>query len=570
MTYRTVKLDGVDAIQDDSEPTHFYPLHDGLAVFEKENVGIVPVEAYFQNSYHPIESNNIDWRNVRFKVKTKADNATTDYNIVSQLWGGLPDGSEQLVAEWIDPTISTTETTKEVLFDLNNSSTLPELSYQEPGSTSNYTCTLNLPLRWKNYDNIQLRLPWKEGYNYCKLVVLEGSNVPPKVGQNIVVPITVPYASGMKADFSDIRFVDSDGKTNLCHERVSYTSSTSAVFYVYVPNIPGYPERKSLMMFYGNSGAGTASNPFAIQFYDDFEDGKITGRSSPYENWTSPSSTLTATSSSPIQGTYSARLAGVNNSWNTYSYLQLNPYNANNYVVEFDVKLISQGSGSNSPMFALIARQDSNNYIRYYCYYDSSINRQVLRVQEYYAGSATTLTSVNYLTGKMPTGTIYSFRITNTGSSVKIEVNGTTYIDYAYNPRIIPSDIGFTTWYNEQVLFDRVRMRPYKAQMPTVTNFSGVLSNTAKNPVGTPSPETQELLMNIPSGFPTPMYAYVDELGVDGVRTNNVLIHNKGIYRLGADGVDKYVSLKLKNYVTADNNCNIEFSDFQYEYEVFE
>ena len=66
------------------------------------------------------------------------------------------------------------------------------------------------------------------------------------------------------------------------------------------------------------------------------------------------------------------------------------------------------------------------------------------------------------------------------------------------------------------------------------------------------------------------MYAYVDELGVDGVRTNNVLIHNKGIYRLGADGVDKYVSLKLKNYVTADNNCNIEFSDFHYEYEVFE
>ena len=79
--------------------------------------------------------------------------------------------------------------------------------------------------------------------------MLEGSNVPPKVGQNIVVPITVPYASGMKADFSDIRFVDSDGKTNLCHERVSYTSSTSAVFYVYVPSIPGYPERKSLMMF---------------------------------------------------------------------------------------------------------------------------------------------------------------------------------------------------------------------------------------------------------------------------------------------------------------------------------
>ena len=82
--------------------------------------------------HHPIESNNIDWRNVRFKVKT--DNATTDYNIVSQLWGGLPDGSEQLVAEWIDPTISTTETTKEALFDLNNSSTLPSYHTKNLGA----------------------------------------------------------------------------------------------------------------------------------------------------------------------------------------------------------------------------------------------------------------------------------------------------------------------------------------------------------------------------------------------------------------------------------------------------
>ena len=54
----------------------------------------------------------------------------------------------------------------------------------------------------------------------------------------------------------------------------------------------------------------------------------------------SPSSTLTATSS-PNSGTYSARLAGVSD-FGILLYLHKNPYNANNYVVEFDVKLISQ------------------------------------------------------------------------------------------------------------------------------------------------------------------------------------------------------------------------------------
>lgn len=571
MTYRTVPLGGVDAIQDDNEPIHFYALDDGLAVFEKENVSIVPVEAYFQNSCQPLESNNIDWRNVRFKVKTLADNATTDYKIISQLWGGLPDGSEQLVAEWVDPIIDTTEVIKEVLFDLNNSSNLPELAHQNTDGATSGKCYLNLPLRWKNYDTIELRPSWADGYSYCKVVWLQGSNVGVKVGQNIVVRVSVTYDSGMKTDFSDIRFIDSDGKTYLCHERVSYTTSTSAVFDVYIPNIPGYPEVTPILMFYGNSGAGTGSNPFAIQFYDDFEDGLLTGRGSPYVDWTSPSSTFTITTTNPLGGVYSAKLTGNNNYASCFSYLPLDEYRSNSYVVEFDVKVISQGTGTYAPMFALFAKQDSNNYLRCYSYYDSGSGKQRIRAQEYYGGSPTEIGSADHKTGKLTLNQKYTFRITNTGSSIKAEIDGVTYFDSSYSPSIAPTQIGFTAWYNEVFVFDNIRIRPYKAQIPTILGTSSAYSNTPISPDGTPGDEDQQLIFTHPSGtYPIPYYVYVDELGVEGVRTNNVLLHNKGNYRLGADGIDKYVSLKLKNYITADSSCNIEFSDFQYEYEVFE
>lgn len=86
---------------------------------------------------------------------------------------------------------------------------------------------------------------------------------------NYQTKITVPYVSGMKADFSDLRFTSSDGTTELSYWIESYTASTSAVVWVKVPSLVS--GSNTIYMYYGNSSATTTSsgdNTFV--FFDDF------------------------------------------------------------------------------------------------------------------------------------------------------------------------------------------------------------------------------------------------------------------------------------------------------------
>jgi hypothetical protein len=88
------------------------------------------------------------------------------------------------------------------------------------------------------------------------------------------VRVDVPYDSDMQSDFDDIRFYDSDGMTPLAHWRESYTAATSAIFWVKIPSMPS--GSKLIYIYYGDSGAGTASDgDGTFEFYDDFEDGDI-------------------------------------------------------------------------------------------------------------------------------------------------------------------------------------------------------------------------------------------------------------------------------------------------------
>jgi len=88
---------------------------------------------------------------------------------------------------------------------------------------------------------------------------------------NYQVKISVTYDSDMQADFDDIRFTDSDGTTLISHWLESKTNSSSAIFWVKVPNIPGLSE-KTIYMYYGNSSASSASNgDDTFEFFDDFE-----------------------------------------------------------------------------------------------------------------------------------------------------------------------------------------------------------------------------------------------------------------------------------------------------------
>ena len=81
--------------------------------------------------------------------------------------------------------------------------------------------------------------------------------------------VEVTWQAGMNADFSDIRFCDSDEETLLYQYRKSYTVSTTARFAIKVPSV--LAAGKTIYMYFGNSGASDVSdgaNTFA--FFDDF------------------------------------------------------------------------------------------------------------------------------------------------------------------------------------------------------------------------------------------------------------------------------------------------------------
>jgi hypothetical protein len=91
---------------------------------------------------------------------------------------------------------------------------------------------------------------------------------------NYQVRVAVNYDADMRPDFDDIRFTDSDGSTELAYWRESYITATSATFWVKVSSVPSGAQ--IIYMYYGNAGAGTASNGDAtFEFFDDFEDGSI-------------------------------------------------------------------------------------------------------------------------------------------------------------------------------------------------------------------------------------------------------------------------------------------------------
>jgi flagellin-like protein len=88
--------------------------------------------------------------------------------------------------------------------------------------------------------------------------------------------VTVGYDSDMIADFSDLRFTDSDGQTLIPYWVESYVPSDSAVVWVKVPAISA-SSTTTIYMYYGNPSAPSESNPddtFDV-FVDFTRDGVI-------------------------------------------------------------------------------------------------------------------------------------------------------------------------------------------------------------------------------------------------------------------------------------------------------
>src|ERR1039457_4140892 len=89
---------------------------------------------------------------------------------------------------------------------------------------------------------------------------------------NYPVKLTLPYAAGMKADFSDLRFTDSSG-TLLLNYWIE-TDNSTAVVWVKAPSVPIAPNTAAIYAYYGNPAAVSPSNgDTTFTYFDTFGTG---------------------------------------------------------------------------------------------------------------------------------------------------------------------------------------------------------------------------------------------------------------------------------------------------------
>ncbi|MBI2411378.1 MAG: DUF2341 domain-containing protein [Candidatus Kerfeldbacteria bacterium] len=101
-----------------------------------------------------------------------------------------------------------------------------------------------------------------------KQITISGLSTPSGVlTSNYPARITVTHATGMNADFSDVRFTSSDGITELSYWLESKTNSSNAVFYVKIPTYSS--GSATIYMYYGNSSATTTSDISSLFIFAD-------------------------------------------------------------------------------------------------------------------------------------------------------------------------------------------------------------------------------------------------------------------------------------------------------------
>lgn len=109
---------------------------------------------------------------------------------------------------------------------------------------------------------------WLSGWGYRRLVNVSENSGTALSDYQVLIPVV--YDSDMKADFSDLRFTDSDGSTLLSYWIEDYTPSTSASVWVQVLSIPA-GGMKTIYMYYGNPAVGSVDDVDATFFFhDDF------------------------------------------------------------------------------------------------------------------------------------------------------------------------------------------------------------------------------------------------------------------------------------------------------------
>lgn len=539
-------------------------------VYSPNPLEVLEQDAYFYYTCAPPTPSNFSWNRVNFSwTRNYIDEVPLVFKVLFTLEGILLDGSTHLIGEKVVDTITDTPQTESVTFELKSSRASPSLLKTGIGKAPSGKIKLNLPKRMINFEDIKLKRTWLENWSKRKTIPVTGNS-----SEEVITPVLrsliVQYDSDMKSDFSDIRFTDKDGQSFLCYDREYYSEGNKAVFNVLLPDV-GVNELRNIYMYYGNSSADYNGNSWNVfespGSYDDFEDGKYTGRSSPYHKWSVLSGSPGIESTSPISGNYSLKHTGNGtDNANNLCYRAHTPYPK---VVSFDFRVTNQGTIEQAPYLHLwfVSYYNNQNYLKIDTYYNSGQNKQKLRLVKAQGGNVGLYAESDWLNGKLATGVTHSCIVIDTGTNVILYIDGVLIFNSPYSISYSRNYEGMGANLNCSGLWDNIRTSPYKIYGGTVGSEQ---SPVTINPDSYTEDDTT-IFFTIPSDHVNnnPYCIESVELHHSSFVTGDVLVNNQDELFLSYNNTDIYQALRVGVYIKADKNCSIRFnSPLSYAYEV--
>ncbi|MCE7697883.1 MAG: DUF2341 domain-containing protein [Methanobacterium paludis] len=513
---------------------------DGDGLIFKPSLPDEDVDVLAYLTHHPVESSNVLWDNVKLDLTRQTDLLTADFELIISLLGLGTSGDEAIIGEKIITTCPTTELSETIIFDLLKSSCQPAFSKSSDTAPAG-KIRLNLPMRWKNFESASLTKQWLDGWPKRKLLPITGASA--DLYAYPIGPITIPYVTGMSADFSDVRFVDSDGQTILPNYWLeSYTASSTATFYLNIPLITKSINR-NIYLQYGNSSAayiGNGNNVFS--FFDDFNDNSID--TTKWKTVLTSGATIAETNQEiQITGNGSVR-----------SYLRNLVSKTSQYVLEFWAKRSSTGSVECVVGWdGVIGGSGIKNapYNGYHIIFTGT----TAQIDEYVNG-----VGINRALKAFSFNTNYQKVTVNVKSNgLNIVVNGSWVMSY-YPNTFKSGYFGFTNNWAASGLstcYNNVRTYQFAGSVPTIGTLGNEESTITVQP-DTPDPEQTYIDFTTPADWSNDSYSYITtrKIGNYDQNTRVIPISNLNVLDLGYDAVSKYYALRTK----IESNCNSDYN----------
>jgi hypothetical protein len=509
-------------------------------------------EGFFKYTIAPPLLSNFAWNNIKLNWSRKYDTtAPSDFEAIVTLEGILPDGRVELLGEEIINTLTSSLITEDVYFDLLSNRGTPTIS-KASNTVASGKVGLNLPKRWMYYNDIVMKSVWLNGWSKRNV---QPVNAGSGTASSYPLKIPVSYISGMKNDFSDVRFTLPDARTPLCSYLESYTSGSNATFYV---NYPDSNIAKNLFMYYGNSAATLHSNIDSVfTFADDFNDNSLNPNK--WQVVSGGGGSVTETN-----GELRITSDGSNR-----IYARSIPQFTAPYVFDFkgkigqNIELAFSWDGLLSEPYDL-----PNN--GYYLQYVGWVSPARFTLYKMVNGSQIWLDDYNITLDSNYHN--YTIQVTKSGTANEIRVfYDETEILYSFDAGAINTGyLGFTAREAPASLnayYDFVRWRPYMATTPSLGTLAVQESPINISP-NSASPDATQILYSNGWGIRRPIYFEVTEYNKTAINTNEHPTYTTDVFNLGYNGVDVYMALRLGVNVLADKNCKIIFNGLEYAYEV--